>query len=228
MSKSVGRIFGSGNIGNYGYENNYINYLRRYDTSNYDLSQQNMSGQALAMSRNLQYMPDYQFSVQGSDAARQRAENATYQSYVDKLTPQYQQQTADMENSLINRGIPVGSAAYNRAMQNLYDSQNAALQQAAYQSVLSGQDAYTQSLRDSINTADFGNNAQRSYIDQIRALLADSVSGYENMANLYNTQQGIAARRQAAEESGWSHLRDIAKTAAAMKGISSPGGAGNK
>ena len=50
-------------------------------------------------------LPSYQFSVNASDDARERMENATYQAYVDKLTPQYQQQINDLETSLDNMAI---------------------------------------------------------------------------------------------------------------------------
>ena len=206
MSKSIGKIFGTSSTGTYGYENNYMNYLNNYNTSNYDNTLNNMTAAALNMSQNLNAMPAYQFSVDGSDAARQQAENATFQSYVDRLTPQYQQQTNDLQTRLINQGVPVGSEAYQRAMNDLQSAQNAALNQAAYQSVLNGQNAYSQSLSDSINAAQFGNTAQQNYIQQIQSLLDGSVSGYDNMANLYNIQKGVEARQTAAKQSGWNNL----------------------
>jgi len=206
MSKSIGKIFGTSSPNTYGYENNYMNYLNNYNTSNYDNTLNNMTSTALNMSRNLSSMPSYQFGVDYSDEARQRAENATYQSYVDKIMPQYQQQTADLQNRLINQGVPVGSEAYQRAMNDLQNAQNAALNQAAYQSVQSGQEAYSQSLADSINAAQFGNSAQQNYIQQIQSLLDGSVSGYDKMADLYNAQKGVEARRTAAKQSGWDNL----------------------
>ena len=181
MSKSIGRMFSPGSTSNYGYENNYQNYLRNYNTYNYDEAANNMAAMAHNMSQNLDTMPNYQFNVESGDAARQRAENATYQAYVDKLTPVYQQQTSDLNNYLINQGIPVGSEAHNRAMQNLQNNQNDALNQAAYQSVLNGQDAYAQAFADNLRAAQFNNNAYQSYIDQIRTLLGNSISGYDNM-----------------------------------------------
>lgn len=206
MSKSIGKIFGTGSTGTYGYENNYTNYLQNYNTANYDNTLNNMTAAALNMSQNLNAFPAYQFGAMPSDTARQEAENATFQSYVDRLTPQYQQQTADMQTRLINQGIPVGSEAYERAMGDLQNAQNAALNQAAYQSVLNGQNAYSQALADSMDAAQFNNAAQQSYIDQILSLLTGSVSGYNNQSNLYNTQQGIAARQAEAQQSGWNNM----------------------
>lgn len=112
---------------------------------------------------------DWRFDVDASDEARQRAEQATYQSYMDKLTPQFQQQTADLQNDLINKGLSIGSEAYERAMTDLQNNQNNALNQAAYQSVLNGQNAYSQSLNDEIAAGNFGNNAQTAYTNAMLA-----------------------------------------------------------
>lgn len=206
MSKSIGKIFGSGSTGTYGYENNYTNYLQNYNTANYDNTLDNMTAAALNMSQNLGSLPAYQFGAAPSDTAREQAQNATFQSYVEQIVPQYQQQTTDLQTRLANQGIPVGSEAYERAMADLQGAQNAALNQAAYQSVLNGQNAYSQSLADSINAAQFSNTAQQSYIDQIMSLLQNSVSGYENQANLYNAQRGITSRQTEAQQSGWNNL----------------------
>lgn len=206
MSKAVGSIFGSGSTGTYGYERNYTNYLQNYNTDNYDQTLNNLTQNALDMSQNLSSMPAYNFSVEGSDAAKERAENATFASYVDKLVPQYQQQQADLATNLANQGIPVGSEAYNRAMGTLISSQNSALNDAAYNSVIAGQNAYSNSLSDSINQATFGNQAQQNYIAQILSQLDNSVSGYQKNLDLYQTQQGIQARRTNDENSGWKNL----------------------
>lgn len=216
MSKSIGNMFGTGSTGMYGFERNYINYLRNYDTSNYDNTLNNMTANALALSNNLSSMPGYQFSVDGSDAARQRAENATYQSYLSKLLPQHQQQANSLQNSLVNQGIPVGSAAYNQAMTNMYNSQNDALNEAAYNSVTAGQDAFSQAYRNNLQGAQFANNAQQNYINMIKSLLEGSVSGYQKEADLYGVQSGVQARRDAARQARWDNVLNTAKTAASV------------
>lgn len=216
MSKAVGSIFGSGSTGTYGFENNYTNYLNNYNTGNYDNTLNNLTANALSMSQNLGAMPNYIFSVNASDDARRAAEQAVYQAYVDKLTPQYQQQQADLETSLANKGISVGSEAYQRAMNDLQSTQNAALNQAAYNSVIAGQNAYDNSLSNSISAANFSNNARQNYISQILSQLQNSVSGYENQMNLYNAQHGIQARRTQDEESGWKNLSTAVRTASSI------------
>lgn len=202
MSKSIGKLLGSGNVGTYGYENNYINYLKNYNTSNVDNTLYNMTSAAQNLSSDLTGLQNYQFDVNQSDAARERMENATYQSYVDKLIPQYEQQTSSLATQLANQGIPVGSEAYQRAMQGLQSAQNSALNDAAYQSVKAGQDAYSQSLADNINAAQFNNTARQNYINLIQSLLDGSISGYDNTANLYGIQSGVERRRTAAQQSG--------------------------
>ena len=57
--KSLGKIFGNASTSQYGYEKNYLDYLRNYDTSNYDKTLQNMTQQAQNMSQNLNNMPNY-------------------------------------------------------------------------------------------------------------------------------------------------------------------------
>jgi len=218
MSKSIGKVLGTGSTGTYDHENDYINYLKNYDTSNYDNTLHNMTSYADNLSSNFSSLPDYQFSVENSDEARQRAEAATYQSYLDKLVPQYQQQMSDLQTSLANQGITAGSEAYLRAMNGLQSSQNAALNQAAYQSVLNGQNAYSQAFGDSLQAAQFSNDARQSYIDQIRSLLDGSISGYDNRANLYNTQSGVQERKLAAENSGWNNLQNVIDGSVKMYG----------
>lgn len=206
MSKAVNSVFGSSGLKDYSYENQYKNYLKNYDTYNYDQSVKNMDNLALNMSQNFSTLPDYQFSVDGSDEARQRAENSVYQSYVDKLTPQFAQQQTDLQNSLLNRGLSVGSEAYQRAVNDLTEKQNDSLNQAAYQSVTAGQDAFNDSFRNNLSAAQFSNNSRQSYIDQILSLLSNSVSGYENQANLYNAGQGTAERKMQENNNSWDKL----------------------
>ena len=206
MSKSIGHVFGTDSTNTLGYENNYLNYLNNYDTSNYDNTLNNLTTTAVNLSNNLRSMPSYQFIANGSDEARKRAENATYQAYRDKLTPEHQQQIADLETSLANKGITVGSEAYQRAMTDLQNAQNNALNQAAYQSVINGQEAYSQSLNDAINSGGFNNSAQQNYINLILSLLSNSVSGYQNEQNIYNVQSGINNRQTQAEQSGWNNM----------------------
>ena len=163
----------------------YLNYLNTVDTGNVDSVLGNLTNYAANASNQLGNMGDYSFNVNGSDEARQRAENATYQAAVDKLSPLFERQTQDLESSLINKGLPVGSEAYQRAMNDLQDNQNEALNQAAYQSILAGQDAFSRSLADEISAGSYGNTAQQQYINQLYSALQGSPSEYEKQQNIY-------------------------------------------
>lgn len=190
MSKAIGKLMGAGGAPTsfYGSEIDVLNYLRNYDTTNYDNTLKNLTSYASEASKQLNNMGNYNFSVNASDDARQRAEQATYQSYVDKLQPQFASQMAELNTSLANKGIAVGSEAYMRAMGGLNASQNAALNEAAQQSVLAGQEAYSNTLNDQINAATFANNAQSDYINQLLQALQNSYSGYDIAMDKYNIQ----------------------------------------
>lgn len=179
---------------------NLVKFLDNYDTTGADTTLSNLTDYASTASNQLNNMGNYNFGVDASDEARQRAEQATYDSYVDKLTPQFERQTSDMATRLQNQGIPVGSDAYNRAMGDLEEKQNDALTQAAYQSVLNGQNAYSQSLGDEINAGSFGNQAQQNYINQLLSALQGSSSGYDVAMDKYAAQNNLAQQQYAARQ----------------------------
>lgn len=203
--------------------NNYLNYLNNYDTSNVDNTLNNLTTWAANGSNNLaNTMGNYTFNVNASDKARQQAQDATYQAYIDKLNPQFAQQTSDLSTALQNKGLAVGSEAYQRAMNDMQDNQNEALNQAAYQSVLAGQNAYSQDLANQINAGQFGNQAQQNYINQLLSALQGSASGYENQQNIYgvgtslaqvNYNNALAKAAAAAKGGTWSKVGNIAGTA---------------
>lgn len=175
------------------------------DTKNYDNVLKNFETKANEMSGNSN-LGNWVWSVDGSDDARQRAEAATFQAYLDKTQPIYQQQKDDLHNRLINQGLSVGSEAYERAMNDLQNNQNDATNQAAYNSVLNGQNAFTQSLNDSLNSASFTNSAQAGYIGNIWNLLANSMSGYDKKMEQANLVSSIwnQAQSQKSQKGGLS------------------------
>ena len=220
MSKAFKSITGTGTVK---YDNsgaqNLINYLQGINTSNVDNTLSNMTTAANSMSQNLaNTLGNYTFNVDGSDAARQRAENATYQAYVDKLTPQFQNQTSDLATSLQNKGLPVGSEAYSRAMSDLQSSQNDALNQAAYQSVLNGQDAFTQSLANQIDAGNYTATANQNYVNLLQSLLNGSLSEYDKQMDIYAAANNIAANNYASKQQAANN--QLALTNSLISGIS--------
>ena len=202
---------------------NYLDYLKNYDTTNVDTTLNNLTTWASDYSQDLgNLMGDYNFNVEASDEARRQAQDATYNAYVDRLTPQFEKQTSDMQSRLANQGISVGSEAYQRAMNDLQDNQNEALNQAVNQSIITGQQAYSQDLANQINAANFENNAQQAYINQLLSALQGSVSGYENQQNIYGVGTSLAqvnynnalAKAAAKSKGGtWSKIGGLAGTA---------------
>lgn len=220
MSKAFKSITGTGTVK---YDNsgaqNLINYLQGINTSNVDNTLSNMTTAANSMSQNLaNTLGNYTFNVDGSDAARQRAENATYQAYLDKLTPQFQNQTSDLATSLQNKGLPVGSEAYSRAMSDLQSSQNDALNQAAYQSVLNGQDAFTQSLANQIDAGNYTATANQNYVNLLQSLLNGSLSEYDKQMDIYAAANNIAANNYASKQQAANN--QLALTNSLISGIS--------
>lgn len=175
------------------YIKDYQNYLKNYDTGNVDNTLSNLTNWASTSSAdNLGNMGNYNFSVEASDRARQQAQDATYNSYMNYMQPKFETQASDLATALQNKGLSVGSEAYSRAMNDLQDNQNQATNQAAQAAVLAGQNAYSQDLQNQIAAGNFGNNAQQSYINQLVSALQGSASGYENQQNLYSVGAALA------------------------------------
>ncbi|MBQ5900459.1 MAG: hypothetical protein IIW86_01215, partial [Clostridia bacterium] len=87
-----------------------------------------------------------------------------------------------------------------RAMSDLQDRQNAASNQAAYQSVLAGQQAYTQDLQNNIAAGNFGNTAQSAYLAQILAALGDAPTEYDIQGDIYAARANKAANEYNAKQ----------------------------
>ena len=140
---------------------------------------------------------DWTFRVNAGDDVRKQAQDATYNSYMERMNPEFDRQRENMATMLQNQGIPVGSEAYNRAMGELEQRQNDATNQAAYQSVLAGNNVYSQALQDEINAGNFGNNATNSYYN---AQLAANQgrNDYLNALTTANQNQALFTNTQLA------------------------------
>ena len=174
------------------YAKDYVNWLQNYSTENVDNTLNNMTTWSSNDSANNMNNINFTFDVNASDKARQQAQDATYQAYIDRLNPQFAQQTSDLSTALQNKGLAVGSEAYNRAMTNMQNNQNDALNQAAYQSVLAGQNAYSQDLQNQIAAGNFANTAAQQYINALQSAMEGSASGYEHQQNLYSARKNLS------------------------------------
>lgn len=204
--------------------NDYVNWLKGYDTSGVDTTLSNLTNWASNASQNLgDQFGNYTFNVEASDAARQAAQDAVYNQYMERLSPHFEQQTDDLQTRLANQGLGVGTEAYQRAMTDLLQEQNDATNQAAYQSVLAGQNAYTQDLQNQIAAGGFGNAAQQAYINQLLSALAGSASQYDIQSDIYAARQGLAAAQQQAQQQAYNNRAGLISSL--ISGSSSGAGA---
>ena len=178
----------------------FVNFLNNYNTTNVDTTLSNLTDWANRSSaNNLNKMGDYQFRVNASDLARKEAEDATYQSYLKKLLPQHEEQADRLQTRLLNMGLGVDTPAYQNAMAGLEQTQNSALNDAAYQSVLAGQNAYAQDLNNQIAAANFANSAQQNYINQLLSALTNSYSSYDVASDKYSAGNNLALNKANAQ-----------------------------
>lgn len=68
-----------------------------------------------------------------------RAADAYYKAQMAYLQPQMQRQVERAESSLTNRGLPIGSSAWNEAMEGVYDAQNRSLESLTANALAQGQ-----------------------------------------------------------------------------------------
>lgn len=192
MSKSVGKLLGAGNANTKGLagETQYLNYLNNYDTSQTDGAYKNMANAANQLSGSLNNRPGYIYSVDGSNAAAQRAENAVYNQTASKIAPEFDARRQQLETRLQNQGFAPNSEAYQGAMRGLESSQNSAYVDAAYNSINAGQNYFTNSLSNQLSAANFQNAARQLPINEIQNLLKNQYSGYDVANQIFNVQNG--------------------------------------
>lgn len=80
------------------------------------------------------------------------AANAYYNAQMEYLQPQFDRQVQRTESSLTNRGIPLGSKAWNDAMDAVYDNQNQQMGALSSNALLAGQQ-YQQNILNQAATA---------------------------------------------------------------------------
>jgi hypothetical protein len=110
---------------------------------------------------------------------RQQQIDSTYNDFSKRFEPQFKQQRDELEQSLRNRGIPVGSELYNQQMQTLdrnqSDARNSAMVQAqgiagqnASQFANVGFQSADQSMNRALTQWDVGNQGfQNNWNDQL-------------------------------------------------------------
>lgn len=85
----------------------------------------------------------------GTNADKQAAESV-YNAFSSRYEPIFERQSNNLQDRLVNQGIPVGSEAYSRAMSDMAQTQNDARQQAMYQAQQAGQQARNQEIQNNL------------------------------------------------------------------------------
>lgn len=185
---------------------NLLRYYSGLDTSTADNTLHNLEQEAYDLSGDL---TSYISSIDGSDNARQEVQNATLQSYLSTLLPQHQQQTSDLNTRLLNQGLTVGSEAYQRAMNDLTEEQNQAINQATYQSVIAGNEAFNDSFKNDLLNAELANNVRQAELNEIYRLLANTLTKEELMEKIYQLQAGIDKTNYQNDQSIYNGYKDV-------------------
>ena len=191
----------------------YIKYLNNYDTSNADTAYENLGDWASRASANLSNMGDYNFNVDASQEAQKRVENETFKNYLGKILPSYERQIDDLQTRLLNQGIGVDTAAYRHAMGGLQSAQNSALNDAAYQAIAAGQNAFTNDLNNQIKAGSFANDAQQNYINQLISALVGNLSSYDVANEKYNVGNALSENKAKAQNNSLQNKLSALKIA---------------
>ena len=165
------------------YLNNIMNYYQNLDTSLADSVVNNLSNAGVDLSQNL---TDRISSVMGDETARQEAILANFNAYQELMRPTFETQTNDLHTRLLNQGLGVGNEAYQQAMNDLNQTQNLALNQAAYNAVNLGNEAYNDSIELALKNANLNNNVRNSEIAELYKLMGITTSDEERQNKLYN------------------------------------------
>lgn len=137
----------------------------------------------------------------GSNADKQAADSV-FKAFSDRYQPIFERQSNHLQDRLVNQGIPVGSEAYSRAMNDMSQTQNDALQQAAYQSVQAGQQARNNEIANNLSIF--------SAFNPLNHYTGSTAQGSASMYdNAYNSQLAQFQAQQKAKQNmanGWLNL----------------------
>lgn len=138
----------------------------------------------------------------GGTNADKQAADSVYSAFSDRYEPIFERQTNNLQDRLVNQGIPVGSEAYSRAMSDMSQTQNDARQQAMYQAQQAGQQARNNEIQNNLNIF--------SAFNPLNGYAGSSAQGSTEMYdNLYNSQLNAYNAQQQAKQNmaqGWLNL----------------------
>lgn len=148
-----------------------------------------------SFSPEIQGLFDRQISMAGAPTSsptfNQDIEQATFRRAMNLLEPGQQQQMRDFQQSMADRGLPAGGAAYDNEFANISRAQNQAREQAALSAVLAGSDeaARQRGLNMSERGQQFNELASILGQNQVAPTSPVDVMGPANMAMSRNLAQ---------------------------------------
>lgn len=138
----------------------------------------------------------------GGTKADKQAADSVFNAFSDRYEPIFQRQNSNLQDRLVNQGIPVGSEAYSRAMGDMAQTQNDARQQAMYQAQQAGQQARNNEIQNNLGI--FG------AFNPLQGYTGTAAQGSTAMYdNLYNSQVNQFQAQQQAKQNmagGWLNL----------------------
>jgi hypothetical protein len=139
--------------------------------------------QGLAKPIDTSGLPGLQSNVNGGDLAglASQARQASYDSQMGLLEPQYAQQKQQLQTQLANQGLAMDSEAYKNAMGNLDRQQDWSRTQAANNATLTGQGYENQLFNQGLNNAQLSNNARGQQLQQLLTLHDQPLNEYNSM-----------------------------------------------
>lgn len=166
-------------------------------------------------------LPDYKWDIDTSDEAQKRAEEAAYNKAIGLNEETWANDRKAMETSLINRGIPVGSDAYNQQMNNFDNNVNTARTQAADNAVLTGQNVFNSNFQNQFNQAQLQNSIPGLTYGNYANLASsiNSPSSYNLATDKAAIKQGNATLKQNNNNAMWGALSGLAGSGASLAGM---------
>jgi hypothetical protein len=128
-----------------------------------------------------------------------KAEEAAYAGFSNRYEPLFDRQSDSLQDRMVNQGIPVGSEAYSRATKDLNQQQNDARLNAQNQAVLTGQQARSNEIQNTLGTygafnplSGYQPGAGTPNTDIYGNAYQGQMNAYQqNQQNAYNNANGI-------------------------------------
>lgn len=169
------------------------------------------AGNNLSQPVDMSGLQPLQSSVNGGDLAglAGHARQASYDSSMALLNPQFQQQHDQLQTQLANQGIAAGSEAANNATGNQNRQQDWTRTQAANQATLTGQGYENQLYNQGMGNAQLNNATQGQQLSQRMSLHDQPLNEYNSLLSgtqVQNPQFGAQQQVQPIQSPNYSQL----------------------